>query len=132
MDAAAPSFSVEVAPVPIRDAADIEGKIAAFATEPSGSLIVMPAAGALAASGGVKQLRRRASVPKPPDAEPKPPAFAFAVQMLPCHLVCGFVGICGRDEPSVLLLPAATAAKLDLVYVHDAKMLLLYTLLLSQ
>src|SRR5262249_18106636 len=42
MDAAAPSFSVEVAPVPIRDAADIEGKIAAFATEPSGSLIVMP------------------------------------------------------------------------------------------
>ena len=90
------------------------------------------AAGALAASGGVKQLRWRASVPKPPDAEPKPPAFAFAVQMLPCHLVCGFVGICGRDEPSVLLLPAATAAKLDLVYVHDAKMLLFYTLLLSQ
>jgi len=31
-----------------------------------------------------------------------------------------------------LLLPAATAAKLDLVYVHDAKMLLFYTLLLSQ
>jgi len=25
----------------------------------------------------------------------------------------------GRDEPRVLLLPAATAAKLDLVYVHD-------------
>jgi hypothetical protein len=40
--------------------------------------------------------------------------------MLTGHLVCGFVGISGRDEPRVLLLPAATAAKLDLVYVHDA------------
>jgi hypothetical protein len=40
--------------------------------------------------------------------------------MLPGHLVCGFVGISGRDEPRILLLPAATAAKLDLVYVHDA------------
>jgi hypothetical protein len=38
----------------------------------------------------------------------------------------------GRDEPRVLLLPAATAAKLDLVYVHDAMMLLFYTLFLSQ
>src|SRR5215475_345561 len=65
--------------------------------------------GTLAVSRGVKQLWRWAS-----------------------HHVCGFVGICGRDEPSVLLLPAATAAKLDLVYVHDAKMLLFYTLLLSQ
>ena len=77
--------------------------------------------GALAASGGVKQLRQWASVPKPPDAYPNLPAFAFAVQMLPGHLVCGFVGISGRDEPSVLLLPAATAAKLDLVYVHDTQ-----------
>jgi hypothetical protein len=51
---------------------------------------------------------------------------------LPGHLVCGFVGISGRDEPRVLLLPAATAAKLDLVYVHDAMMLLFYTLFLSQ
>jgi hypothetical protein len=33
--------------------------------------------------------------------------------------VCGFVGISSRDEPRILLLPAATAAKLDLVYVHD-------------
>jgi len=41
--------------------------------------------------------------------------------MLPGHLVCGFVGISGRDEPRVLLLPAATAAKLDLVYVHDTQ-----------
>jgi len=57
---------------------------------------------------------------------------AFAVQMLPGHLVCGFVGISGRDEPRVLLLPAATAAKLDLVYVHDTMMLLFYTLFLSQ
>jgi hypothetical protein len=38
--------------------------------------------------------------------------------MLPGHLVCGFVGISGRDEPRVLLLPAAAAAKLDHVYVH--------------
>jgi hypothetical protein len=52
--------------------------------------------------------------------------------MLPGHLVCGFVGISGRDEPRVLLLPAATAAKLDLVYVHDTMMLLFYTLFLSQ
>ena len=76
-------------------------------------------AGGGAASGGVKQLRQWASVPKPPDAYPNLPAFAFAVQMLPGHPVCGFVGIYGRDEPRVLLLPAATAAKLDLVYVHD-------------
>jgi hypothetical protein len=39
--------------------------------------------------------------------------------MLPGHLVCGFVGISGRNEPRVLLLPATTAEKLDLVYVHD-------------
>src|SRR5262244_2537913 len=36
--------------------------------------------------------------------------------MLSGHPVCGFVGISGRNEPRVLLLPAATAAKLDLVY----------------
>ena len=53
------------------------------------------------------------------------------MQMLPGHPVCGFVGIYGRDEPRVLLLPAATAAKLDLVYVHDDLMLLFYTLFLS-
>jgi putative ABC transport system substrate-binding protein len=41
-DAASPTFSVEVTPVPVRDVADIERKIAAFATEPYGSLIVMP------------------------------------------------------------------------------------------
>jgi len=40
-------------------------------------------------------------------------------------------GISGRDEPRVLLLPAATAAKLDLVYVIP-KTLLFYTLFLSQ
>ena len=51
--------------------------------------------------------------------------------MLPGHPVCGFVGIYGRDVPRVLLLPAATAAKLDLVYVHDDLMLLFYTLFLS-
>jgi hypothetical protein len=39
--------------------------------------------------------------------------------MLPGHLVCGFVGIYSRDESRVLLFPSATAAKLDLVYVHD-------------
>jgi hypothetical protein len=42
------------------------------------------------------------------------------MQVLPGHLVRGFVGISGRDESRILLLPAATAAKLDLVYVHDA------------
>ena len=52
--------------------------------------------------------------------------------MLPGHLVCGFAGISVRDEPRALLLPAATAAKLDLVYIHDAMMLLSYTLFLSQ
>jgi hypothetical protein len=31
-----------------------------------------------------------------------------------------------------LLLPAATAAKLNFVYVHDTMMLLFYTLFLSQ
>ena len=41
------------------------------------------------------------------------------MQMLPGHLVCGFVGISGGDESCVLLLPVATAAKLDLVYVQD-------------
>jgi hypothetical protein len=69
----------------------------------------------------VKQLWRWASVPKPPDAQPNLPAFAFGVQMLNGHLVCGFVGISGRDEPGVLLFPAAAAAKLDLVYVHDTR-----------
>jgi hypothetical protein len=69
---------------------------------------------------GVKQLRRGASITKPPDAQPKPPAVAFAVQMRPGHFVCGFARISGRDEPRVLLLPAATAAKLDLVNVHDS------------
>jgi hypothetical protein len=39
--------------------------------------------------------------------------------MLLGHLVCGFFGIFGRDEPRVLLLPTATAANLDFVYVHD-------------
>jgi hypothetical protein len=42
-----------------------------------------------------------------------------AMERFPGHLVCGFVDISGRDEPRVLLLPAATAAKLDLEYVHD-------------
>jgi hypothetical protein len=76
----------------------------------------------LAASGGVKQLRRWASVPKPPDAQPKLPAVAFAVQMLPGHLVCGFVRISGRNEPRMFLFTAATAARIDFVYVqvsHD-------------
>src|ERR671930_308256 len=41
------------------------------------------------------------------------------VQIFASHLVCGFVDISGRDEPRVLLVPAATAAKVDLVYVHD-------------
>ena len=88
--------------------------------------------GAHAASGGVKQLRRWASVAKPVDAKPHFPAFALAAQMFADHPICGFVGISGRDEPHVLLLPAATAAKLDLVYVHDTMMLLFYTLFLSQ
>jgi hypothetical protein len=35
-------------------------------------------------------------------------------------LVCGFVGISGRDDPHVVLFPATTAAKLDPVYVHGA------------
>jgi hypothetical protein len=51
--------------------------------------------------------------------------------MLSGHLVCGFIGISGRDEPGVLLLPAATAAKLDLVNVHDYMLLLFYTLFLN-
>ena len=73
----------------------------------------------LAASRSVKQLRRGASVSKPPDAQSNPPAVAFAVQMRPGPFVCRFARISGRHEPRVLLLPAATAAKLDLVYVHD-------------
>jgi hypothetical protein len=73
----------------------------------------------LAASRSVKQLRRGASVSKLPDAQSNPPAVAFAVQMRPGHFVCRFARISGRHEPRVLLLPAATAAKLDLVYVHD-------------
>src|SRR5262245_22148928 len=40
-----------------------------------------------------------------------------AVQMLANHLVCGLVGIFGRDEPRVLLFATAPGAKLDLVYV---------------
>jgi len=39
--------------------------------------------------------------------------------MLPGHLVCGFVGIYSRDESRVLLFAAATAAKINFVYVHD-------------
>ena len=77
-------------------------------------------------ASGVKQLRRWASVPKPSDAYPNFPAFAFAVQMLPGHLVCSFVRISGRDKPRVLLLATATAAGLNLVYVqgtHDASYL---------
>jgi hypothetical protein len=34
------------------------------------------------------------------------------------HPICGFVGISGRDNVRLLMLPAATAVKLDLVYVH--------------
>ena len=66
-------------------------------------------------ASGVKQLRRWASVPKPPDAYPNFPTFAFAVQTLPGHLVCSFVRISGRDKPRVLLLATATAARLNLV-----------------
>jgi hypothetical protein len=76
----------------------------------------------LAASRSVKQLRRGASVSKPPDAQSNPPGVAFAVQMRPGHFVCGFARISGRHEPRVLLLPAATAAKLDLVYVHPVEL----------
>ena len=53
------------------------------------------------------------------------------MQLLPGHLVCGFVGISGRDEPRVLLLPAATATKLD-PYMSMTMTLLFYTLFLSQ
>jgi hypothetical protein len=44
---------------------------------------------------------------------------ALAVQMLPGHLISGFVGIYGSDKPRVMLFPAPTATKLDLVYVQD-------------
>src|SRR5205823_5824223 len=69
-------------------------------------------------SGGVKQLRRGASIPKPPDAQPKLPAVAFAVQILPGQLVCGFVRVSGSNEPRVFLIIAATAPRIDFVYVH--------------
>jgi hypothetical protein len=38
--------------------------------------------------------------------------------MLPGHLVCGFVRISGRNEPRMFLFTAATAARIDFVYVH--------------
>jgi hypothetical protein len=42
--------------------------------------------------------------------------------MFPGHLVCGFVRIFGRDEPCVFLFTAATAPRINFVYVqvrHD-------------
>src|SRR5262245_33495739 len=72
-------------------------------------------------SPGVKQLRRWASVAKSANAKLNLPVFAFAAQMFAGHLVCGFIGIYGRDNVRVLLLPAATVAKLDLVHVHGDK-----------
>jgi putative ABC transport system substrate-binding protein len=40
--AAAPSFAVKAIATPIHNAPEIEGAIAAFATEPDGSLIILP------------------------------------------------------------------------------------------
>jgi len=38
--------------------------------------------------------------------------------MLSGNLVCGFLRISGRDEPRVFLFTAATAPRIDFVYVH--------------
>jgi hypothetical protein len=38
--------------------------------------------------------------------------------MLPGNLVCGFLRISGHDEPRVFLFTAATAPRIDFVYVH--------------
>jgi len=49
--------------------------------------------------------------------------FAFAVQMRPGNLVCGFDRISGRHEPRVCLIKVATVAGINFVYVqgsHDA------------
>jgi putative ABC transport system substrate-binding protein len=42
IEAAAPSFSVHLTPAGVRDAAEIETYIAAFAREPNGALVVLP------------------------------------------------------------------------------------------
>ncbi len=42
VNAAAPSFSVEVTPAPARDAAGVERETASFAREPDGGLLVLP------------------------------------------------------------------------------------------
>jgi putative ABC transport system substrate-binding protein len=43
IETAAPSFKVQLTPMGVRDAAEIEANIAAFAAEPDGGLIVLPA-----------------------------------------------------------------------------------------
>ena len=42
IEAAAPTFGVRLTPASVRDAADIEQRIAAFAREPNGALVVLP------------------------------------------------------------------------------------------
>jgi putative tryptophan/tyrosine transport system substrate-binding protein len=42
IEAAAPTFGVRLTPAGVRDAADIEQRIAAFAREPNGALVVLP------------------------------------------------------------------------------------------
>ena len=46
----APSFGVELSPVDVRDAGEIERAVAAFAREPNGGLIVTASASALGSS----------------------------------------------------------------------------------
>jgi putative ABC transport system substrate-binding protein len=42
IEAAAPTFGVRLTPAGVRDAADIEKRLAAFAREPNGALVVLP------------------------------------------------------------------------------------------
>src|SRR6516162_5194319 len=70
-------------------------------------------------SSGVKQFCWGAAVPEPPHAQPHLPEFPFAAKMLSRHFIGRFIGVLRRDNPGVLLFPAATLAQLDLIYLHS-------------
>jgi putative ABC transport system substrate-binding protein len=68
IEAAAPSFKVQLIPVSVRDAAEIEAGITSFAREPNGALLVLPQSGSHTASqrdhrhGGTAPSARRLSI----------------------------------------------------------------------
>ena len=63
IEAAAPSFSVQLTPVGVHDAAEVENGITTFAREPNGALVVLPGPATVAHRGPIIAMAARHRLP---------------------------------------------------------------------